>query len=105
MSEPRINLIEKIYYSLDSERRGRINIDILKTKFSAINHPDVISKRKTEDDVLFEFLESFDDFCQYLAELSPIKEITIDDFIEYYTNLNICIDDDNEFAAILNNVW
>lgn len=54
--------------------------------------------------MLLEFLESFDEFCQYLAAQAPIEKITVEDFIEYYTNLSTCVDDD-EFAAILTSVW
>jgi len=82
-------------------------LDDIKGLYNAKKHPDVISGKKTEDEVLTEFLETFDIHHANLTgdhQLnSPI--ITFDEFLEYYTNVSSSIDDDDYFALMMTNAW
>ena len=105
MSDYRIDVVQKSFDLIDSNHRRIIDIETVKGKYNPSKHPDVISRRKTEDEILFEFIETFDEFCEYLAENSPRQKIGIDDFIEYYRNLSMTIEYDDEFVDIINGVW
>lgn len=79
-------------------------------------HPDVKSGKKTEDDVLGEFLDTFElhyslnvsninilTFVQH--ENSKDRKITLDEWIEYYNNVSMSIDEDKYFELMMNSAW
>jgi hypothetical protein len=47
-----------------------LNIEEVKLKFNAANHPDVINHIKSEDDVITEFLDCFDLNYNFLVILT-----------------------------------
>ena len=56
----------------------------------AAKHPDVLSGKKTEDEVLAEFLDTFEyHFSLLNMERSRDAKITLEEFIEYYTNISM----------------
>ena len=44
----------------DADGNGHINVEDLKSRYNAKNHPDVKMGKKTEEDVLYEFLDTFE---------------------------------------------
>ena len=48
------------YKKLDKDCSAEITIKDLKGVYNARNHPDVKSGKKTEDNVLYEFLDTFE---------------------------------------------
>ena len=60
MNSFRKTLVKKAFNVLDRDRSGKIEVDDLRGVYSAKNHPDVQSGRKTEDEVLAEFLDTFE---------------------------------------------
>ncbi len=51
---------EKAFKIMDKDRSGVLNIDDLKGTFNGKKHPDVIAGKKTEDEILGEFLDTFE---------------------------------------------
>ena len=45
---------------MDKDKSGSLTIDDLRGVYNGKKHPDVINGRRTEDDVLGEFLETFE---------------------------------------------
>ena len=60
MNDFRKALVKRAFQKLDKNGNGLIEIDDLRGVYSAKNHPDVRSGRKTEDEVLAEFLDNFE---------------------------------------------
>ena len=79
MNTFRINIMARTFKKLDKEGTGAVKIEDVKEAFMAMRHPDVISKKKTEEDILSEFLDTFDQFSNELSVL----------FIEYRITLSI----------------
>lgn len=48
------------FVKLDRDGSGVIDINDIKGVYNARNHPDVKSGKKTEDEILGEFLETFE---------------------------------------------
>ena len=59
MSPFRRNLVERAYRTLDINQDGQITMDEFKRRYNAQMHPDVRSGKRTEDEVLVEFMETF----------------------------------------------
>ena len=79
--------------------------DELQAKYSAKSHPEVLSGRKTEDEVLKEFMDTFQDTYNYLCGTESDNIVTLEEFMEYYENISMTIDDDDYFETMLNNAW
>jgi Ca2+-binding EF-hand superfamily protein len=50
----------KAFKKLDRDNSGVVEINDLKGVYNAKQHPDVKSGRKTEDEILAEFLDTFE---------------------------------------------
>lgn len=60
LNDYRRALVEKAFRKIDKDSSGFIEIDDIKDLYNASKHPDVIQGRKTEDQILMEFLETFE---------------------------------------------
>lgn len=60
MNEKRRTIVTLAFKRFDSDGNGYINIEDLKGRYNAKNHPDVKLGKKTEEDVLYEFLDTFE---------------------------------------------
>ncbi|MDR3582084.1 MAG: hypothetical protein P4L67_02295 [Candidatus Pacebacteria bacterium] len=60
MNAFRKNIVIRAFKQLDQDKSGQIDINDIKGVYSAAKHPDVVSRRKTEEDVLAEFLDTFE---------------------------------------------
>ena len=60
MNQFRRNFCEKAFRIMDKDKSGVLNIDDIKDVYNGKKHPDVIKGRKTEQEVLGEFLDTFE---------------------------------------------
>lgn len=74
--------------------------DICET-YNAKKHPAVIEGRKTERQVLEEFLSTFE---THMSD-KPDGIVTPEEFVEYYTNVSASIDNDEYFELMMNQAW
>lgn len=101
----RLALVEKAYKVLDRNGNGVVDIDDIKDTYNASKHPDVIAGKKTEQQILTEFLETFEMHHNVLNDGRPDGQITLEEFVEYYTNISASIDNEEYFALMINNAW
>ena len=59
MNAFRQNLVERAFGKLDINGDGEVSIEEFKSRYTANEHPDVRTGRKTEKEVLVEFMETF----------------------------------------------
>ena len=105
MNEFRQKLVQKAFDILDVNKNGQISFDEIKNKYNSSKHPEVLSGKKTEDEVLKEFMDTFQETYNYLCGTESDNVITIEEFLEYYENVSMIIDDDEYFEVLLNNTW
>jgi Ca2+-binding EF-hand superfamily protein len=60
MNQFRKNLVKRAFDKLDADRSGQLDITDVRQFYNARNHPDVRAGKKTEDEVLEEFLDTFE---------------------------------------------
>ena len=105
MNEFRQKLVQQAFDILDVNKNGEISFDEIKSKYNASNHPEVLSGKKTEDEKLKEFMDTFQETYNYLCGTESDNVITLEEFLEYYENVSMTIDDDDYFELLLNNAW
>ena len=62
----------------------------------------MIDGRKTEEQVLGEFLETFEMHHNARTGGTRDSRVTLEEFVEYYTNVSASIDDDMYFSHMMN---
>ena len=72
MSDRRRALVALAFGQFDRDGNGVVNIEDLKGRYNASQHPDVKMGRKTEEDVLYEFLDTFEQHCSLSVRPSPL---------------------------------
>jgi len=94
MNKFRVNLVKKAFTKLDKNKNGTIEVDDIKGVYNGKMHPDVKSGKKTEDEVLTEFLDTFELHYSLSHPSSKDRSITVDEFLEYYNNVSSSIEND-----------
>ena len=79
-----------------------MELDDIKGVYNAKNHPDVKAGKKTEDEVLYEFLDTFESHHATYKEDSRDHRIVFNEFLEYYSHVSASIDDDRYFELMMN---
>jgi len=106
MNDFRMNLAKKAFKIMDTDGSGKIDINDLRGRYNAKFHPEVKAGKKTEDEVLAEFLDTFEYHFNLLnSNKSKDRTIEMEEWIEYYNNISMSIDDDAYFELMMNNAW
>ena len=106
-SESRRNIVNNAFNKIDKGRKGVLNMNLIREGFNANGHPDVINGKKTEQEILVEFLDNFDYHFNLLNQgRNPDdEEVTNQEFIDFYRYISVGIEDDNYFNKIITGVW
>ena len=102
MSEPRAALVKTVFAALDRRNKGSIHLADLKKAFRPRTHPDVKRGLRSVEDVLQEFVDTFD---MHRYRQTKSDEVTLEEFEDYYANVSASIEEDDYFALILEGVW
>lgn len=105
MNANRKKIVALAFKKLDKDGNGWIDISDIKGVYNALRHPDVLSGKKTEDQVLQEFIETFEIAHSMREGNSPNHVVTKEEFDEYYNNISASIDDDAYFQLMMENAW
>ena len=95
MSDFRREQVERAFEILDKNNNGIIDTSDIKQVFNAKRHPDVLAGRKSEHSVLQEFMDTFEQHCHLNCRRDG--KITLEEFIEYYTNISVGVERDDMF--------
>ena len=63
MNSFRKNVVKTAYKKLERDSRGYVSLSDIKEIYNAKRHPAVVERKRTEEQVLMEFLETFE--CHY----------------------------------------
>jgi len=105
LTPQRLALVKKAYQKLDKDGSGVVDLEDIRDVYNTSRHPDVLSGKKTSDQVLLDFLETFETHHNIMNGEAADGRITLDEFIEYYTNISASLDNDEYFALMMNNSW
>lgn len=105
MNQFRRELVMRCFKKLDRDGSGVVDIRDIQGVYNAKCHPEVKAGRKTEDEVLAEFLDTFELHYSLIDKKSRDGRIELKEFIEYYRNVGASIDDDAYFELMIVNAW
>lgn len=84
---------------------GVLSVDDIRGRYTARMHPDVRAGKRTEDEVLTEFLETFEQHHNTMSEQKADGVVTPEEFLEYYAHVSMNIDSDAYFEAMMSSAW
>ena len=90
---------------MDKNKNGLLDIEDIRELYNADKHPDVMSGKRTSDQVLVEFLETFETQLDLIQGGQRDGQVSLDEFLEYYRNVSCSIDVDEYFCLMINNSW
>lgn len=64
----------------------------------------MLSGRKTEEDVYGEFIETFETHHNIKKGIRN-RRVTREEFLEYYNNISMSVDDDEYFVGMIQAAW
>lgn len=94
MNPARKKVVAQCYQKLDKDGSGWVDINDLRGVYNAKKHPDLIAGKKTEDQILNEFLETFETAHSMRNNDAPNYVVTKEEFEEYYNNISASVDND-----------
>jgi hypothetical protein len=87
-----------------------IDLAEIKRVYNAKNHPAVMAGQKTEDQVLVDFLNTFEDSIS--VNIGDMKvtgnkdgRVSLDEWLAYYTDVSSNIDNDEYFEVMMRNCF
>ncbi|CAH8652863.1 unnamed protein product [Schistosoma rodhaini] len=95
MSKCRLDVLNKAFLKMDKTKDGAITIEDLKGVYNVKNHPKFINGEKTEDEILVEFLKTFQ------PQNNADEIITREEFFNYYSGLSASVDNDAYFDLMI----
>lgn len=102
LSPSRRKAIIDAYNNIADRCGGRFTVSYAKKIYNASKHLDVIHGKRTEDNVLVEFIETFDAHHNLGGEDSYVS---VEEWEDYYHSISTVEDNDQYFINNLNNVW
>lgn len=77
---------------------GTVKLDDIAKLYDVSRHPEIISGRKTPEQVFFEFMSLWD-----TQQRDAI--VTFEEFCDYYADVSASIDSDAYFAEMMKSAW
>ena len=106
MNDYRTDAVERVFIILDKGGNGLIPIEDLKKVYIAKRHPEVVSGKKSEEQILIEFVETFNLHHQlFSGGRAKSTKASMQEFLEYYEHVSSQIKSDQQFNVVINNSW
>lgn len=109
LNETRRGILRAAFDKMDIDKSGKLEYSDLKSVYNARNHPDVKKGKKTEEEVIQDFLETFEVHRSLSKGDAASKkgdgQVTFNEFLDYYSNVSASIDDDEYFKLMITNAW
>jgi hypothetical protein len=90
---------------MDKDGNGHLDIHDIEGVYNGKFHPDVVAGKKTERQVLQEFLSTFEQHHNNRNQNAADSTVTREEFQEYYENISCSIDGDSYFQEMMTRAW
>jgi Ca2+-binding EF-hand superfamily protein len=93
-------MVHKAFATLDRDGSGIITVSDIRNIYDVSSNPDFLEGRLTKDQILENFLNQFDG-----AGGNNDGKVTLDEFIDYYTDVSCSIPSDEYFVKMMESTW
>mmetsp|Transcript_27035 Transcript_27035/g.23864 ORF Transcript_27035/g.23864 Transcript_27035/m.23864 type:complete len:303 (+) Transcript_27035:15-923(+) len=100
LTERRRAMINKAFLILDKDGSGQVTVGDVNHLYDPSHHKDFIDGTKSKEEVIAEFLDSFDG-----AKGNNDGVITKQEWVDYYSDLSMSLPSDDYFVQMMESVW
>ena len=112
LNENKLSSVEEAFNKIDTNGNDRIPLNLIKKRFNAEGHPDLLNGTKNEEEIILEFLDCFNINYEILNLDSKSQTsgnyqnlIDFEIFANFYEYVSFIYPDDKEFAQIVSSSW
>lgn len=95
--------VKEAFSKLDTNQSGQVRMVDIPKGYNAQGHPCVVKKKREPDEVLEEFLRTFE--IHHVVRGAHRGVVTYQDFEDYYNCVSCTIKRDEEFVSIIRGTW
>lgn len=100
LSQRRSNMVEAAFKLMDKDNSGKLTTADISQVFDVTNNQDFQEGTKTKEEILADFLNSFDGMRG-----NSDGTITHQEWTDYYTDLSMSVPSDEYFVRMMESVW
>ena len=108
LNENKLNVVEQAFTLIDEKAEDRVPLDVVKMRYNAKNHPDVLDGKCTEDDKILEFLDCFS-MCYEILKMDSKKYeeefVDFEIFANFYEYVSFLYPRDKDFEYVVSSTW
>ena len=107
----KLNIVEEAFSNIDSKGEDKVHLNVIKMKYNASKHPDVLNGKYTEDEKIMEFLDCFGLCYEILKSDSEIKNKENEDYVDFeifanfYEYVSFIYPRDKDFEYVVRSTW
>ena len=111
LNEYKLNIVEEIFSKIDTKGEDKINLNVLKMKYDASRHPDVLNGKYSEDEKIMEFLDCFGlcyDILKFDSEMKNEENkdyVDFEIFANFYEYVSFIYPNDKDFEYVVRSTW
>ena len=111
LNDFRKNILKQVFKKLDKNETGFITVKTLRDCYDPKGHPLVRQGKRSEDEILGEFIDILEYHFNLLNEKNEdnvdINEIKIDfdEFCEFYKTISVSVEEDKYFEIMVLSEW
>ena len=109
LNENKLKAVEQAFTIIDEKGEDKVPLDIIKMKYNAKNHPDVLNGKFTEDGKILEFLDCFN-MCYEILKMDNKKNddyycVDFEIFANFYEYVSFIYPKDRDFQYVVSSTW
>ena len=106
LTPSRAQAISLAWRVLDPQNRGSVPYSKVRDAFDPRRHPNVANNRRTEEEQVTDFLETFEVHHNTFHDYKKSEQVSFREFEEFYKTLGASyMDDDGTFESMVRGVW
>ena len=112
LSKFRKDILKQVFDKIDKNETGTITVGQLREAYNPKEHPLVRQGKRSEDEILGDFIDSLEYHFSLLNEKSDDENVDVndvkidfDDFCDFYKTISISVEDDKYFEIMVMSEW
>ena len=112
LSKFRKDILKQVFDKIDKNETGTITVGQLREAYNPKEHPLVRQGKRSEDEILGDFIDSLEYQFSLLNEKNDEENVDVndikidfDDFCDFYKTISVSIEDDKYFEVMVMSEW
>ena len=112
LNETKLNSVEQAFTLIDKKGEDRVPLNVIKMRYDAKRHPDVLRGKYTEDEKIMEFIDCFN-LCYNILRMDNKEQnnneeedyVDFEIFANFYEYVSFIYPRDKEFQNVVTSTW